>query len=441
MARVAIPLCPRAQRRMIEGKIHAMRQSGRLLASLPLVALALSLSSGAMAQTRSSTPGATALGAPGSAARSDITFSLNARYDNNVPRLNDLQPNVRNLTRSDVKISPVLRLDVARNLGRQQVGLRSQLGYDFYTRNSDLDRERLIVEPYAYLDLPVCDVSLQALASRQLSDLGELTVIGIDPTIALDNTEIRKRVNARLICGEAYGLRPTFEVERASGDNSNPLRQIADYRTTRYQPGIGYSSPTLGEISVYAFKTDTDLPNQFLPGGRPSGYSQKGYGLSYGRALGTRLRFSASISNVEVQPFDGSGGREGVNGSVSITLQASDRLQFVGFANRSFTSTLTSNATYELSQGYGLTANYAVNDRLRLRAGGQVSPRTFFYAVQPIGPFIGKQTQYDIFAGATYQLNPRLRVNFDTGAQRRDADLDLFDYRSFYAAIGIAVSL
>lgn len=418
-----------------------MKHSGRMIAALPFMALAIGHGSAALAQSRSGSPAATSLAVPGAAVRSDISLTLNARYDDNVPRLNDLQPNRRNLARSDVRITPALAIDVARNLGRQQVGISAQLGYDFYTRNTRLNRERLSVEPYAYLDLPVCDLALQTLASRQQSDLGELTFIGIDPSIGVDNTETRKRVDARLICGDTYGLRPTFEIERASGDNSNPLRQIADYRTTRYQSGVGYTSPTLGEISIYAFKTDTDLPNQILPGGAGSGYTQKGYGLSYGRAIGTRLRFNGSISQVEVQPRDASGARSGLNGSLALTLLASDRLQIVANATRAFTSTLTSSATYELAQSYGLTANYAVNDRLRLRAGGQVSPRSFFYGVQPTGPFIGKQTQYDIFAGASYQLNPRLRVSFDTGAQRRDSDLDFFDYRSFYAAIGMAVSL
>lgn len=427
-----------------------MKLSLRTIAALPLVAIAAAPIAAAQAQSTSSTSSAASggpggsiasIGAPGSDARSNITVSLNARYDDNVPRINDLQPNTRDLAREDIRITPALQLDVARNLGRQQVGIRAQLGYDFYLRNTELNRERLIVEPFAYLDLPVCDVSVQGLASRQQSDLGELTYLGIDPSLGVDNTETRKRIDAQLICGDTYGLRPSFEFERGSGDNSNPLRRPADYRVTRYQPALGYASPTLGEISVYAFKTDTDLPNQILLSGQKAGYSQTGYGVSYSRAIGTRLTFDGSLANVNVRPYDGSEGRNGVNGSVSITLLASDRLQFVGFANRAFTSTLTSNATYQLAEGYGLTANYAVNDRLRLRAGGQVSPGTFYYAIEPTGPFIRNQTQYDIFAGATYQLNPRLRFTLDTGAQRRDADLDYYDYRSFYAAVGIALSL
>lgn len=415
----------------------------RALVKLPLVALVFGLPFAAGAQPAQEAPAATttSLASPGGGARNELTFTLNTRYEDNVPRLNDLQPNTRNLVRSDVKVSPALQLDFARAIGRHQVGVKSYLGYDFFAQNTILNRERIIVEPFAYLDLPVCDLTVQGLARRQQSDLGELAIVGFDPTIGSDNTETRKQINARAVCGERYGLRPNFEFERGSGDNSNPFRRIADFEVTRYQTGVGYATPTLGEIGIYAFKQDTDLPNQLLPDGLVSGYTQRGFGLSYARAIGTRLRFNGSVSHVDVTPYNGQGSQSGLNANVAVTLIASQRLQLVALANRSFTSSLSSNATYELAQGYGLTANYAVNDRLRLRAGGQVSPRSFFYVIQPTGPFIGRQTQYDIFAGASYQLNPRLRLTVDTGAQRRDADLDFFDYRSFYAAFGIAVSL
>lgn len=421
--------------------LAGMTNTVRRIAGLPLAALTLVQGGAALAQAQVGAPSATSLAASGASERSDLTFTLTARYDDNVPRLNDLQPNTRNLDREDVRVSPAIQLHAARNIGRHQIGIRSYLGYDFYTRNSDLNRERLVVEPFAYLDLPVCDLAVEGLASRAQSDLGDLVIVGIDPTIGVDNTETRKRINGRLVCGDSVGLRPSFEFERSSGDNSNPLRQIADYRATRYQPGVGYASPALGEISVYAVRQDTDLPNQILPSGQPSGYTLRGYGVSYRRNIGSRLNFNGSISNVEVTPNDGQAGRSGLNGSVALTLLASERLQLMAFANRAFTSTLTGSSTYELAEGYGLTANYAATDRLRFRVGGQYSPRSFFYTITPTGPFISKQTQYDIFGGASYNFNRRMRLNLDMGAQRRDADLDFFDYRSFYAAIGIAISL
>lgn len=413
------------------------------LMRLSATALAIGQAGMLQAQPASSVPGATPMSQAGGADKNSLSANVTARYESNVARIDDpVLLAQRGIEKEDIRVSPSLQLDMARNIGRHLLGLRAYLGYDFYTRNTQLNRERLLVEPYAYVNLPVCDLAIDAAVGRRLSELGDVIVIGPDPTVGLDNTETTKRIVGRVICWESYGLRPTFEAERSVGDNSHPLRQISDYRVARIQPGVGYASPALGEISIYAVRQDTDLPNQLLPNGEISGFTLRGFGASYRRAIGTRLNFNGSISHVEVTPYGGSqGSRSGVNGSLALTLLASERLQFTAFANRSFTSTLTSNATYELQQGYGLTANYAANDRLRFRIGGSHAPRRLFYSVTPVGAFIESQTQTDIFAGATYTLNRRLRFTLDGGYQKRDADLNIFDYDGYYAAVGLSLSL
>lgn len=419
-----------------------MRRVVSDMVRLSVSALALAQAGALHAQASSGVPGATPLSQSGGGDRSNATASVLARYDSNVPRVDD--PALlaqRGLEQEDVRISPNLQLDLARNLGRHQLGLRAYLGYDFYVRNTQLNRERLLIEPFAYLNLPVCDLAVDGGVGRRLSELGDVVVIGPDPTIGIDNTETTKRVVGRLICGDTYGLRPTFEAEYSTGDNSNPLRRRADYRVTRYQPGLNYASPALGEIGLYAVKQDTDLPNQRLPNGEISGFTLRGFGASYRRAIGTRLNFNGSISHVEVTPYDGGTSRSGLNGSVALTLLANERLQFIAFANRAFTSTLTSSATYELQQGYGLTANYAANDRLRFRLGAQYAPRRLYYEVTPVGTFIERQTQTDIFAGATYNLNRRLRFTLDGGYSKRNADVDVYDYDGYFASVGLSLSL
>lgn len=422
-----------------------MKPTSRATALLKMMAgaSALALSGAASAQTSSTTPAATPLSQSGAGDTNDLTIGVTARYDSNVARTDD--PTLiaqRGVTRDDVRISPNVQLNAARSLGRHLVGIRAYLGYDFYTTNSRLNRERLQIEPYAYVDLPVCDLAVDASVGRRLSELGDILILGANPGDVFDNTETTKRVVGRVICGETYGLRPSFEYERASGDNSLPIRQVSDYRITRYQPGVGYSSPGLGEISVYAVKIDTDLPNQLQPNGQISGFSQRGFGLSYRRAIGSRLNFNGSVSHVEVEPYGApQTGRSGINGSIALTLLASERLQLTAFANRAFTSSLTSNASYELQEGYGLSANYAASSRLRFRLGGQIAPRQLFYGVTPVGAFIEEQTLTDIFAGATYNLNRRVRFSVDGGYQKRDANLNVFDYDGYYASVGVSVSL
>ena len=102
-----------------------MRNMVRKLVGLPLVVLVLAPGSAALAQAQapSSTPTETSLGGEGGAVRSDLTFSLTARYGSNVPRIGDEAINRRNLEKQDIRVTPAAQLYVSRNLGRHQVCL------------------------------------------------------------------------------------------------------------------------------------------------------------------------------------------------------------------------------------------------------------------------------------------------------------------------------
>lgn len=378
----------------------------------------------------------------GVTAQQSAVFSTTTRYDSNVPRTNDLRPNPRGLERSDVRISPSFHVAYARNFGRHLAGLNADLGYDFYIKNTVLDRERISVNPFVNLDLPVCDVALLGGVSRRQSELGELVDVALDPAVALQNAQTRRRLNARLICGGAYGLRPTFEYDYNRGENSNPLRQRANFRSTRLQSGLSYSSPGLGDISVFATRTEIDFPDRITSTGGPAGFMTRGAGVQYRRAIGTRLNFDGTLSYIDLEPKSGNlPGRSGLNAAVSFILTATPRLQLSGVYSRAFTNSLTSNATYQIINIYALNATYAANDRLRLRAGASLSPRTFFYDVVPVGPFIGNQRRFDIFGGASYSLNDRVQLSLDGGYQSRRADLAFFDYDRYFISAGVSVSL
>ncbi len=416
--------------------------AGRLRRSAMIALMAgASLPVAAHAQQQVGPPAAQSSPRGGVAApeRNSLTIGVTARYDSNVARIGDNAViNPVQAQGEDIRIGPYVAIDFARNLGRHQVGLQSTLGYDFYAKNSQLNSERISVDPYVSLDLPVCDLMLSGGVNRRQSDLGDLVYFGaLDPSFSTKNLETNKRATGQVTCGDTYGLRPTFTAEYREGENSNPLRQFSNFHSTRLQPGISYSGPALGEISVYAVRTETELPNQILAPGVNAGYLLRGAGVSYRRSIGTRLTFDGSVSYVDLQPRGSAQSQEGLNTAINLTLIAGPRLQLVAFANRAFTSSLNSNASYEINEAYGLTANYAANDRLRLRLGGSISPRSYFYDVTPIGPFITSQTQHDIFAGATYNLNRRMSLTFDTGYQNRRADAFAFNYDNYYAAVGL----
>lgn len=411
-----------------------------------VAALLAGTASHAAAQQQTGTPAPTAAAdVAGVAAQESAVFSLTTRYDSNVRGIDQSAPGVPiipGVARNDVRITPSLQVAYSRNIGRHLVGLNAGLGYDFYIDSTRVSRERISVSPFANLDLPVCDLAVLGAVSRRQSDIAELTFVTVNPALGIDNAETQYRANGRLICGGAYGIRPTFEVDYNEGSNSNVLRQRANYNSTRLQSGLSYASPTLGDISVYATRTKTELPNQLTSVGGPAGFLVRGAGVSYRRAIGTRLVFNGALSYVDLQPDSPVlPSQSGINSAVSFSLTASTRLQFVGSYSRAFTSSLSSNASYEIANNYALNATYAVNDRLRLRTGASISPKTLFYDIAPIGPFITRQRVSNIYAGASYSLNNRIRLSLDGGYQSRSAELAAFDYDSFFVAANVSVTL
>ena len=86
----------------------AMRNRVSALIGLPLVALAHA-SGPALAQGTPAAPAATAVGGVGTPARSSAVFTLTARYDSNVPRLNDDSVNPSCASQPEMQTKIILR--------------------------------------------------------------------------------------------------------------------------------------------------------------------------------------------------------------------------------------------------------------------------------------------------------------------------------------------
>lgn len=365
----------------------------------------------------------------------EVTISVDVRHDSNVARSSEERAVARGLDRSDERISPALNLAIERQFGRHVARLDASLGYTFYRRNSQLNRERIFVQPRIELDLPVCDPTFQMQYIRQQSELGDYAFIGEDSVDAVKNTEQRQEYLADLRCGREGGLQPTFGVRRVIADNSNPLRERADFDSTEFIAGLAYERPALGEIMVYASTKDTDLPHQ-QAAGLLSGYELQSFGARYKRDIGSRFTVDGGIATVWIKPdeptFDD---RSSVTWDVSLTAILGSRLQLIGGVRRDVNNTLTSDALYQTVKGYDLRAVYAANDRLRLNAGVSFADRDYFYGISPVQPFISSEKQFSLNGGASYDINRRFRLALSSGYLQRDADQDYFDYDSFFAAL------
>ena len=166
--------------------------------------LTLSLASGAHGQTLDPS----GLTFDQLAPRLHIAAALDAHYDSNVARASDEVTERRNLRRSDFVLSPSINADIVAPTAAATFTLAGYVGYDFYLRNSRLNRERIDLNASASRRLSICDVSLNAGISRRQTDLGDLQIVTGQIDESIVNTESQWRVGGNVGCGATIGFQP-----------------------------------------------------------------------------------------------------------------------------------------------------------------------------------------------------------------------------------------
>ena len=373
--------------------------------------------------------------------KTDIKLELNGRYDSNIARSSELQATRRGLTRSDFRISPAIVLDVARTFGENSAYVRGNLGYDIHARNSELDRERLGLRAGGELAAGPCRVRPDVGFSRQQSDLADIVVInGLLPG-EVRNTENRQFYGAELACGSAIGFSPYVGIRHERARNSNALRDLAEFNETTYSGGLEYNSPAIGQIRGFVSRSDVDLIGQPLAGGT-NGYRVNEYGASFSRDIGTRLKASASVSFSDLKSRDPRITEfSGLNWDVGLTVLLNEQTQVETAYGRQLVNSLSSNSAYVVEQPFDIRLNYAVNERIRIEAGGQFSKRRFVFAGVPGTDFIERENRRILDAGVRYQFSDRLALRVTGGHERRSANGTLFDYSSTFVGGGISLSI
>lgn len=373
--------------------------------------------------------------------KTEIKLELNGRYDSNIARSSELQASQRGLTRSDFRISPALTLDLARDLGESSAYVRGTLGYDIHARNSVLDRERLALRAGGELAAGPCRVRPDVGFSRQQSDLADIVVIdGLVPA-EVRNTETRVFYGAELACGSAVGLSPFASIRQERARNSSALRNLAEFNETSYSGGLEYRSPAIGTIRAFVSRDDVDLIGQPLVGGT-NGYEITDYGASISRDVGTRLKADASVTFSDLKSRDPRiEGFSGLNWDIGLTLLLNEQTQIQAGYGRQLVNSLSSNSAYAVEQPFDFRLTYAVSERVRLEAGGQVSKRRFVFAGVPGADFIDRENRRILDAGVRYQFSNRLALRVNGGHERRNANGSLFDYSSTFVSGGISLSI
>lgn len=358
-----------------------------------------------------------------------IELSLEVRHDSNVARANAARAASEGLTLADERLTPQLSVTVARPLSLLRVSLDASVGYDFYRRNHRLNRERLSLAGDASLPFSLCELEFTPTLSRRQSDLADIQAATRG---SIRNAETIQDYLGTVRCGHRYGLRPMALVERSTGQNSNPLRQISDYRTTRWGGGLVYASPVFGTLETSYRHGDTVYPHRLIGAGQ-DGYSIDTVQARLDRSLGSLLTGTLEGGYSHLQPR-----RPGVpvfNGFVwdfELAAAVTPHLRLDASVARKLAPSLTVDALYRVDTVYQISQSYYFNSLISLRLTEGFEKHHFAGAGTALGPLLTGDSRRDVLAILSYARSPRLRFGVEAGYETRDAPGNFYDYNDLH---------
>lgn len=376
--------------------------------------------------------------------RADIRLGTTLKYHGNVAQSSDGALASRGLTKSDQSASPYVTADLLFPLGRNSVGLIGYVGYDFYRRNDRLNAERIRLDGTGSLAVSSCEIGLTAGIRRSQTDLGDVATLVASGISDVKNIETVQQYGASISCGAIVGIRPTASVMRTIANNSSDIRQISEYRSMSYSAGLEYRQPSIGTINLFGTYQTTDYPNRPILSGstlRDDGYTQKIFGARYERDIGARMKGRVEVSHVDLNPRIG-GTRDfgGLAWNADLTAVVNARMRLHGNVGREVTSSLNSDAEYQVTKNYGFDVDYAINQRFSVSGGFTHRARRYVYSLPPTPLTLSNDRRNSLFSSLTYSRNERLRLILSGGYDWRDANGGYYDFNAGFASLGVEIS-
>ncbi len=393
----------------------------------------------ALAVTAAPAPGAAQTAAsevaPGGRVQ-DVDLSVETLYDSNVAAYGIGNGGRRGFRHSDIIFEPAIHVDLARPIGRETVYIQGSAGYDFYTRNTILNRENINLTGGALAPIGICQTTVAGAYSRAQSDLSELalTPSGAPTVVQTRNAYQVEEVSGSADCGRATGLTSNAQVSETWTQNSSPVQRYTNARTFSGAAGLGYRRPILGTISLFGAYSQTNYPDRAalaLLLGVPvsTGYQTYSGGVRYNRAIGSRLQANGSISYTKLNSEGGlSRGFSGLTYSAGLTYQISPRLGAQALISRATVPSIRLNSTFGLDNIYSGQLSYTMTSRLTLSGGGSIAHDTYNGIPYPVGFDITDEKIYRVFGNAEYKLTRRISLGLNAEHLQRDANFPGLSY-------------
>ncbi len=358
--------------------------------------------------------------------RTDVSVSVTTIYDTNVARAGDVPALRRGVRQEDTVFRPAITLDLIQPLGRQAVFVRGSAGYDFYRRNTQLDRRRADLTAGYTIQLGICQPTAFA-GYRAFQSEFETSDVGV-----VKNLVEATSLAAGLQCGRGLGPGLMVVGRREDTKNSAKIQEEVDTTTKNLTVQLSYNNPALARVGVVYVYADNQFPNRIIPT-LPvgDGFITTTYGLSLGRDIGARLSLDGVLSRTVVkrefappglpQKFE-SNTYEG-----NLTYRVSSRLDLQGHASRAVRPSSQVGKLYDIVTEGEVAAAYKLGSRYTITLGGIV--RDLDSASDAlVRPVITDARSYIAYGSVGYRTSRGVRLLLDVRQEDRTTNLPDFNY-------------
>lgn len=383
--------------------------------------------------------GAAALASPALAQdvrKLDFGLRGQVEHNSNVARTNEAQAAARGLTRADTIFTPAATFDLLQPVGRQALFLSGSVGYSFYEKNTDLNRERYDLSGGAIARLGICETTLRGGYKRGVNQIDDPTLID-----NVRNIQDTRTVALDVTCARQTGFGLVGGALKEWTSNDLGFLETSDSERTSATGGVSYMRPALGTITVFGNVEETKYPNRVLN----DGYDLKAIGITLDRQLGARIQGTVTVAYTNIdqhaEPVIGGAGddRNITAYSASLTYRASSRLRLQASFDRSVTPASGIGRTYDLTESYQLSGDFELSSRILLSAGFANTNRKSAGAIPDSILDLTDSDTMTYYGTSRYRQSDRLSFVLDVGREERTTNAPQFDYTN--NRIGLTAAL
>lgn len=291
----------------------------------------------------------------------DVTPSVQMMYDDNIFRANpERVPAV-----DDIIVTPGVIALFDKPVGLHQLELKGIGRYDYYTRQTS--RSRLAVEGTAAARISlwgICRAEPYARFRSARADYGDING-------SVDNNQKFSTLSLQLSCPREAGLYPLAKVERETTKN-DPLFAYSNRDSKGYAIGVGYSRPSLGDLSLYYSFLDTNRYDIGVVN------KVNRYGLTFKRSIVSHFSTALDVHWLDVDSNVANiAAYHGLAWNVTTTIRPLSTIVLRLETGRSIVTDSLVATGYAIRSNYLGTLRYQLANRASARIGYEYETRAF----------------------------------------------------------------